>query len=83
MRYHEPRKAWASGPTGMEAYERIIPESAALLGSRRYLVLELGYGQEKAVRGLIRESGSWAKPHVLADLSNIPRVLSVCRERHL
>ena len=66
----------------MEAYERIIPESAALLGSRQYLVLELGYGQEKAVRGLIRESRGWTKPHVLADLNNIPRVLAVCRERH-
>lgn len=82
VRYHEPQKAWASGPSGMEAYERIIPESATLLSSRRYLILELGYGQEKAVRGLIRESGGWAKPHVLADLNNIPRVLTVCRERH-
>ena len=82
VRYHEPRKAWASGPTGMEAYERIIPESAALLGSRRYLILELGYGQEKAVRGLIQDSGGWTKPHVRADLNNIPRVLAVCRKRN-
>jgi release factor glutamine methyltransferase len=80
VRHHEPRKAWAAGPTGMEAYDRIIPESAALLRPGFWLVLELGYGQEEVVRSLIRESDDWGNPHVQADSQGIPRVLAVPRK---
>ncbi len=79
VRHHEPRQAWASGATGLEAYERIIPEAAALLRPGRSLVIELGYGQEGSVRSLIRESGGWEKPHVEPDYREIPRVLAVAR----
>lgn len=81
VRHHEPRKAWASGPTGMEAYERIIPEAAALLRPGRSLVLELGYGQEASVRSLIWTSRDWEEPHVEPDYQAIPRVLAVARAR--
>ncbi len=81
VRNHEPREAWASGPTGMEAYEHIIPDAAALLRPGRSLVLELGYGQEESVRSLIRESSDWEEPHVEPDYQDIPRVLAVARAR--
>jgi methylase of polypeptide subunit release factors len=64
----------------MEAYDRIIPESAALLRPGFWLVLELGYGQEEVVRSLIRESDDWGNPHVQADSQGIPRVLAVPRK---
>lgn len=79
VRHHDPRKAWVSGPTGMEAYERIIPEAATLLRAGRPLALELGYGQEKPVCALLRESGEWEKPGVEPDYRGIPRVLVVRR----
>ena len=81
VREHEPRRAWNSGATGLEAYERIIPEAATLLRPGRFLVLELGYGQEEAVRGLLDADGRWAVPHVELDYREIPRVLSVDRAR--
>jgi len=77
VRHHEPREAWAAGPTGLEAYERIIPEAAALLRPGRSLVLELGYGQEDAVRALLDECGGWDEPTVDPDHRGISRVLAV------
>ena len=77
---HEPRSAWAAGPTGLEAYERIIPEAAALLRTGRSLVLELGYGQEEAVGRLFDECGGWAQPTVRPDHRGIPRALAIQRK---
>lgn len=79
IRYHEPRQAWAAGTTGLEAYERIIPEAAALLRENRSLVLELGYGHEGAVRNLLEMCGGWDQPTVEADHRGIARVLAVQR----
>lgn len=79
VRHHEPREAWAAGPTGLEAYERIIPEAAALLRPGRCLVLELGYGQQEAVCSLFGTSGGWDPPTVDADHQGIPRVLAARR----
>ena len=79
VRNHEPHEAWAAGATGMEAYDRIIPEAAALLGPGRSLVLELGYGQEQAVRGRLRGTGEWQEPRVKPDYQEIPRVLTVAK----
>jgi release factor glutamine methyltransferase len=81
VRNHEPREAWAAGPTGLEAYERIIAEAAALLRPGRSLVLELGHGQEEAVRGILAGCGGWDEPTVDPDHQKIPRVLAVRRER--
>lgn len=82
VRHHEPRAAWAAGPTGLEAYQRIIPEAAALLRPGRALVLEIGYGQEAAVRHLLAECGGWDEPAVDADHQEIPRVVAARRARH-
>jgi release factor glutamine methyltransferase len=76
---HEPRAAWAAGPTGLEAYERIIPEAAALLRPGHWLVLEIGYGQEGAVRRLLDECGGWGEPEVTPDHQGIARVLASAR----
>jgi release factor glutamine methyltransferase len=82
VRLHEPREAWAAGPTGLEAYRRIIPEAAALLRPGRALVLELGHGQDAAVRRLFEECGGWDEPTVEPDHQGIPRVLAARRLRN-
>lgn len=81
VREHEPRAAWAAGPTGLEAYERIIPEAAALLRPGRALALELGYGQLDAVGGLLSECGGWDEPTTDPDYQGITRILSARRTR--
>ncbi len=79
VRYHEPSDSWAAGPTGLEIYERLIPEAAKLLRPGRALVLELGYGQEESVRALIEADRRWESPTVEPDFNDIPRVLTVRR----
>lgn len=81
VREHEPPEAWTSGPTGLEAYERIIPEAANLLLPGRSLTLELGFDQEDPVRGIIAADGRWLEPRVDPDYRDIPRILSVERAR--
>ena len=79
IRLHEPREAWASGPTGLEAYERIIPEAAALLRPGRWLVLEIGFGQQDDIREIFAESGDWDELTVDDDFQGIPRVMAARR----
>lgn len=81
VRLHEPHPAWAAGPTGLEAYQRIIPEAAALLRPGRPLVLELGYGQADSVRRLLEDCGGWDEPEIDPDYQGIARVLAVRRAR--
>ncbi len=81
VRYHEPSEAWAAGPTGLEIYDRLIPEAAALLRPGRRLVLELGYGQDNPVAELLANDGRWDEPRIDPDFNDIPRVLTVRRAR--
>ncbi len=78
VRLHEPRDAWAAGPTGLEAYERIIPQAAALLRPGRNLILELGCGQEEAVIDLLPRN-LWEEPSLESDYRGIRRVLTARR----
>lgn len=79
VRDHEPEIAWSGGPTGIEIYERLIPQAAALLPAGRPLVLELGYGQEASVPALLADPGDWSPPQIKPDFQGIPRVLSAHR----
>lgn len=79
VREHEPREAWAAGPTGLEIYRRLIPQAAELLLPGRPLVLELGYEQERAVPGLLAADGRWRAADVRPDFQGIPRVLAARR----
>lgn len=81
VRYHEPSEAWAAGPTGLEIYERLIPQAAASLRPGRPLVLELGYGQQTNVKAMLEADGRWEPTSVEADFNDIPRVLAVERAR--
>ena len=81
VRYHEPSEAWAAGPTGLEIYERLLPQAAALLRPGRTMVLELGYQQDTRVEALLDADGRWEPPSIDPDFNDIPRVLTVRRAR--
>jgi release factor glutamine methyltransferase len=81
VRDHEPTEAWVAGPTGLEAYACIIPAAAALLPAGRWLVLELGHGQQRAVGDLLANCGGWDEPTIDPDFRGIPRVLAARRAR--
>ncbi len=72
VRLFEPARALDGGRHGMDAYARIMPALPGLLGASGVAVLELGAGQDGAVRALAKAAGL---QHLTTrpDLSGIPR----------
>jgi release factor glutamine methyltransferase len=68
---YEPRFALYAGPTGLEAYERLIPQACKVLKPRGWLIMEIGYGQRPALEALL---GGWSEVSFVPDLQGIPRV---------
>lgn len=79
VRDHEPGVALFGGPTGIELYERLMEQAAALLDERGILVLELGYNCADAVREMLSRQRVWANVSVTKDLGGIPRVIAAER----
>jgi release factor glutamine methyltransferase len=75
---YEPPAAVFAGETGLEVYERLIPQAAAALAPGGALVLELGYDVEEGVRALLAGSG-WVKVAWRKDYAGITRVISARR----
>lgn len=73
VREFEPSMALFAGREGMEIYRRLIPQAFAVLAPGGWVVLEIGCGQEQAVRALLQDAG-FADIAFTADLQGIPRV---------
>ena len=69
---YEPHSALYAGPTGLEIYERLIPQAARVLKPGGWLMLEIGSGQSAALRNLMH---GWAGVTLVNDLQGIPRVV--------
>ena len=74
VRIHEPRIALTPGPSGTEVIERILDEAHARLEPHGCVILEVGYGQEDAIRTLAAEK-RYDVEEFLPDLAGIPRVV--------
>ncbi len=70
----EPTKALISGPTGLEAIERIVAEAPAWIARPGALVLEIGETQADAASALASAAG-FRSVDVEVDLTGRPRVL--------
>jgi release factor glutamine methyltransferase len=68
---YEPRGALYAGPTGLEVYERLIPQAWQALVPQGWLLLEMGQGQRDAVARLLQD---WDEVEFASDLQGIPRV---------
>jgi release factor glutamine methyltransferase len=73
VREFEPRVAVFAGDSGMEAYRLLIPQAHEVLRPGGWLVVEIGFSIEAAVRDLLRD---WREVQVTADLQGIPRVVA-------
>jgi release factor glutamine methyltransferase len=73
VRDFEPDLALFADGDGLAVYRRLIPEAAAALRPGGWVVLEIGYGQQIAVRALLGEAG-FEEIGFAADLQGIPRV---------
>ncbi|MES2876836.1 MAG: peptide chain release factor N(5)-glutamine methyltransferase [Pseudomonadota bacterium] len=69
---HEPQQALASGDDGLDDIRHIITQAPARLHAGGWLLLEHGYDQAAAVRGLLQEAG-FSAVQSRRDLSGIER----------
>jgi release factor glutamine methyltransferase len=70
--HYEPRSALYAGPTGLEIYERLIPQAIQVLKPHGWLMMEIGYGQQPALEALL---GGWSEVSFAPDLQGIQRVV--------
>lgn len=74
VRDWEPRIALAGGVDGAEPYRRIVPDAERLLRPGGWLVVEIGFQIEAAVRALF--GSAWTDVETGFDLARFPRVIS-------
>ena len=74
VRVHEPKLALTPGPRGTEIIEQILDQSHARLAPQGLVILEVGYGQDEAIRE-IAEAKRYEITEFLPDLAGIPRVV--------
>lgn len=79
VRDHEPRLALDGGPDGLAFYRRIAAGVGPFLKPGGSLLLEIGYTQEDAVRGLLAERPELELGATLKDAGGHPRV--VCAKK--
>ena len=77
VRDYEPSVALFAG-SGLEIYRRLIPAARAVLAGGGFLALEIGYGQDAAIAGLLADC-EFEEIEFTADLQGIPRVVTACR----
>lgn len=73
VREHDPARALVSGPEGLEAYRHVVADARRLLVPGGLLALELGIGQEDAVRAIAVEAGFLVGGPARRDLGGISR----------
>ncbi|MEJ0078973.1 MAG: peptide chain release factor N(5)-glutamine methyltransferase [Alphaproteobacteria bacterium] len=75
VREHDPHRALDGGADGLAAYRTIAAVAPGLLRPDGYLIVEMGVGQEAAVRKFFTQNGLAIRT-VRHDLSGISRVLA-------
>ncbi len=70
----EPRIALNGGKTGLEFFERIIPESSWYLKRKGFLIMEIGYNQENEVKQLILSQKNMKFSCIIPDYQGNPRI---------
>lgn len=73
VRDYEPLQALFAGVDGLDVYRRLIPAAFNALFHDRYLVLEIGFGQQEAVGGLLADA-QFKDIEFTKDLQGIARV---------
>jgi release factor glutamine methyltransferase len=78
VRKYEPRGAVFSGPTGMEAIHRLVPQALAALRPGGWLVLEIS----GTIAGPVQQAlAAWDEVRMIPDLQSIPRVAQARKPR--
>jgi release factor glutamine methyltransferase len=75
VREHDPRLALDGGADGLNAYRSVIAELPHLLSPQGAAILELGIGQEAAVKELAQAKDLRVEGPARRDLAGVPRAL--------
>jgi release factor glutamine methyltransferase len=67
----EPHSALFAGCSGLEIYQRLIPQTRQCLAPQGWLFMEIGHGQRDALATLLT---GWHDIDFVSDLQGIPRV---------
>jgi release factor glutamine methyltransferase len=78
VREFEPSLALFAGDDGLSIYRRLIPAAYEHLVPGGFLLLEIGYGQQRSIQNLLAASG-FNGIRFIPDLRNIPRF--ACAEK--
>ena len=71
----EPLLALDGGADGMDFYRRIFVEAPRYLKSGGYCIVEIGFGQAEAIKGIIGQAGEFKLLSVKEDQCGIERVM--------
>jgi release factor glutamine methyltransferase len=71
---HEPMVALTPGSDGLSIIRRLIEQAPPYLRKGGQLLLEIGFDQGEAVRGLVNET-HWQLVEIRPDLQGIPRIV--------
>jgi release factor glutamine methyltransferase len=77
VRDYEPAVALFGGSSGLEVYERLIPQADEALHPGGWLLMEMGLGQRNALKQLL---SGWTDVSFVDDLQGIPRVACARRK---
>jgi len=72
---YEPVHALDGGKDGLEIIKRIIDSAPGFLNHGGFLLLEIGYDQQKRVSNIIKESGSFSEVSFVTDYAGYERVV--------
>ena len=77
---YEPQVALDAGPDGCEFYRRIINHAGDYLENGGSLIIEIGFGQRRAIEDIFKKSKTFKITQVIKDYNNIDRVIAARRQ---
>jgi release factor glutamine methyltransferase len=76
VRDYEPKLALLAGEDGLNIYRRIFDKADQFLKPDAALMLEIGYTQGHAVKGLLEQTGIFAEIKIEKDFQNNDRIVT-------
>jgi release factor glutamine methyltransferase len=78
---YEPKLALLAGTDGLDVYKRLIAQVDKFLKPGAAVMMETGYRQADAIRGLLEATGIFGRITVEKDFSNNDRVVTATKPR--
>lgn len=79
VKEYEPKKALHAGDDGLDVYRRTIEQANEHLKDDGALMLEIGYAQGQAIKGLLEAAGCFSEITIEKDFQNNDRVVTAIK----